>query len=235
MYFPQGSRFLVVAAHPDDEVLGFGATAATLAATGREVGSCIVAGNAEARGSRPDTSKLQADTAAASHALGMAEPIVGSFPNIRLNAVPHLDLVEFIEAAIVATGATVVVTHHPSDVNDDHTQVSRACQAAARLPQRRPEMTSVDVLLFMEILSSTEWRAAGAAPPFDPGMYVEVGEAGVAAKLEALSRYEGVMRPYPHPRSEEAVRSLAALRGSESGLDYAEAFQIGFMHLRSDV
>jgi hypothetical protein len=84
----------------------------------------------------------------------------------------------------------------------------------------------------MEVLSSTDWRINSVNVPFIPQMYVEIGDSALDSKLEAFHRYRGVMRPYPHPRSDESVKALATLRGSESGMYYAEAFQIGFWHNR---
>ena len=77
----------------------------------------------------------------------------------------------------------------------------------------------------MEVLSSTEWSVNTAMNRFLPNTFVEVGEEGVAMKLKALDIYRDVMRPYPHPRSEEAVRGLAAYRGAQAGCNYAEAFE----------
>lgn len=214
---------LIVVAHPDDEVLGCGGTGAALAASGHAVRACILAAHAEARGGRPQGAALDADLRRAQALLGFGEPILGSFPNIRLNSVPHLELVQFIEAALVATRATVVFTHHPSDINDDHAQVSRACQAAARLPQRRPGLDAIERLLFMEIPSSTDWSYAHAGLPFEPDTFVAIG-AQYERKIEALRAYSGVMRPYPHPRSEDSLRALAVLRGSQAGVGLAESF-----------
>ena len=108
------------------------------------------------------------------------------------------------------------------------TIICLACQAAVRLFQRRTDIKPVRRLLFMEVLSATEWNVNRALVPFNPNVFVQVGEAGVEAKLQALSRYRGVMRDYPHPRSEEAIRGLAALRGAQAGLQYAEAFESVF-------
>ena len=77
----------------------------------------------------------------------------------------------------------------------------------------------------MEVPSCSEWAVNSAFLKFTPNCYVEVGEDCVEAKIKALSMYRGVMRPYPHPRSGEYIKGLAAVRGSEWGLNYAEAFQ----------
>lgn len=218
---------LIVVAHPDDEVLGCGATGAALAAAGHEVRACFLSGHAEARGARPAAAELTADALRAQQELGFGAPIFGTFPNIRMNTVAHIELVAFIEAAIRETGAQVLFTHHPSDLNDDHVQTSRACAVAARLAQRRPEVQPLRRLYFMEILSSTEWALPAAGEVFKPDTFVEAGD-WLERKLAALRAYRGVMRAYPHPRSEEMLRALAQYRGGLAGLNSAEAFQTAF-------
>src|SRR5262245_44374443 len=142
---------LIVVAHPDDEVLGCGATGAALAAAGHSVSACFLSGHAEARGARPANEELLADIRQAQSILGFAAPTLGAFPNIRLNTVAHIELVRFIEEAMLATRADVLFTHHPSDLNDDHVQTSRACQAAARLFQRRTDVPPLRRFYFMEV------------------------------------------------------------------------------------
>jgi len=219
---------LVVVAHPDDEVLGCGATGAALAASGHLVRACFLAAGAEARGGRPETAELSADTARAQAELGFGAPILGNFPNIRLNTVPHIELVRFIENAILESGAQVIFTHHPADLNDDHVQTVRACMAAARLFQRRTDVKPLRRLYLMEILSSTDWAFPSGSETFRADTFFEAGDVWLARKLAALRAYRGVMRPFPHPRSEEVLRALAAYRGGQSGLRSAEAFQTAF-------
>jgi LmbE family N-acetylglucosaminyl deacetylase len=215
---------LIVVAHPDDEVLGCGATAAAMAAAGHGVRACILVGAASARAGRPGTNELRDDTLRAQEVLGLGAPILGDFPNIRLNTVPHLELVQFIESAMVEAGAATLFTHHPRDLNDDHGHVARACQAAARLAQRRADVAPLAQLLLMETQSSTEWSFPDGRAAFDPDTFAPAAPELVEKKIEALACYRGVMRPAPHPRSAELVRALAALRGSQCGARYAEAF-----------
>jgi LmbE family N-acetylglucosaminyl deacetylase len=218
---------LIVVAHPDDEVLGCGATGAAIAAAGISVRACILCAQVQVRGARPADNELRADTEKAQQILGFGAPILGDFPNIRLNTVPHLELVQFVEKAILETGATTVFTHHPGDLNDDHVHVARACLPAARLFQRRTSLPALKRLLYMEILSSTDWSFPGGTAQFQADTFVESG-AYLDRKCEALRAYRGVMRDFPHPRSDEVLRGLAAYRGGQSGLRYAEAFQTAF-------
>ena len=217
--------YLIVVAHPDDEVLGAGGTIHKLTKQGDTVDLCIMCTEAKARAFRPEGNEIEQDLDVVVDMLGVRYCYKGSFPNIEMNNVSHLHLVQFIEKAIIESQPDVVVTHHPSDTNNDHLHTSLACQAAVRLFQRRTDIKPLKEFWYMEVQSSTEWSVNTSMNPFSPNVFVEIGEDGVETKMEALAQYRGVMRPYPHPRSQEAVRGLAAYRGSQTGCKYAEAFE----------
>ncbi len=223
-------NYLIVVAHPDDEVLGAGASISKFSKHG-SVDLCVMCTEAKARAFRPGDNELEADFNASSELLGIRRKYEGTFPNIEMNTESHLHLVQFIEKAIIASEADIIITHHPSDTNNDHMHTSLACQAAIRLFQRRSEVKPLQEMWFMEVLSSTEWSVNTAMNRFVPNTYVEVGEHGVDAKIKALSSYRGVMRDYPHPRSAEAIKGLAAYRGAQSGCRYAEAFECVFRRM----
>lgn len=219
-------NFLFVVAHPDDEALGAGATINKLAKEGHKIAVVTMANHAAARAHISAT--LQDDQAKAFEIIGVQKSYVGDFPNIQMNITPHLKLVQFIESAIEDWKAEVIYTHHPSDTNNDHVVTSYAAQAASRLFQRKPGIPRLKQFIYMEVPSSTEWSFDSSSNRFTPNMFVEIGKEGVDVKLKALSAYAGVMRPYPHPRSEEAIRGLAAYRGVQAGVEYAEAFECVF-------
>lgn len=219
-------RYLIVVAHPDDEVLGAGATVHKLMEQGNDVAVCTMANHATARARISDT--LADDQKMAMEILGVKTVFFADFPNIKMNTIPHLELVQFIEKCIEDFGAEAIITHHPSDTNIDHKETSRAAQAACRLFQRKPGIPALKLFLFMEVLSSTEWSLDSAAEKFNANYFVEIGAEGLETKLKALNAYKGVMREYPHPRSREAITGLAAYRGSQAGCDYAEAFESAF-------
>lgn len=220
---------LIVVAHPDDEVLGAGATIYKMVQEGHRVAVAIMSSNAEVRANISDT--LQSDMGNALNMLGVEKIYPASFPNIKMNTVPHLELVQFVESCIKDFNAQRIITHYPSETNNDHVVTAYAVQAACRLFQRQQEAAKLCELWFMEVLSSTEWSLDPTANRFSPNCFVEIGKEALNMKIQALREYKGVMRPYPHPRSVEAIEGLAAFRGAQSGCNYAEAFVCAFRRM----
>lgn len=218
-------KYLIVVAHPDDETLGCGASMRKWTKEGHTVDVCIMCTEAKARAFRPEDSELEDDTNASNKFLGVNKIYEGTFPNIEMNTVPHLKLVQFIEQAIRGSQPDVIITHHTADTNNDHLQTSMACQEAIRLFQRQPSVKPIEEFWYMEVGSASDWNLNSALNAFRPNIYVEIDKEGIEAKVKALSMYRGVMRPYPHPRSAEAMEGLAAWRGSQVGEVYAEAFE----------
>ena len=198
-------KYLIVAAHPDDEVLGAGGAIYKWTREGHIVDVCLMCTEARARAFRPEDKELNNNLNASSKFLGINKIYEGVFPNIEMNTVPHLKLVQFIESAIKESLPDIVITHHPADTNN--------------------EVKRVNEFWYMEVPSCTEWAINNAMNLFRPNCYVEVGKEGVNAKITALGMYRGVMRPYPHPRSVEYITGLATVRGSQWGTNYAEAFE----------
>lgn len=219
-------KYLLVVAHPDDETLGAGASIWKWTHSGDTVDVCIMCAEAKARAFRPKDNELEADTNASNKFLGVTRIYEGIFPNIEMNIVPHLQLVQFIESAIKESKPDIVITHHPADTNNDHLQTSMACQEAIRLFQRKPDVKRIKEVWYMEVPSCTEWKINNGMNTFSPNCFVEVGKEGIDAKLKALSMYRNVMRPYPHPRSTEYIIGLAAIRGGQWGQMYSEAFEV---------
>jgi LmbE family N-acetylglucosaminyl deacetylase len=219
----------VVAAHPDDEVLGCGGTVARLAAEGRKVhvllmadGEGARAGKATAAATRDKVAARGAAARAAGAILGCASVELLAFPDNRMDGVELLDVVQGVEKFIARHRPSVVLTHYSGDVNVDHRIVHEAVVVACR-PQPGH---CVRELLFFEVPSSTEWRPRESASAFSPNWFVDVS-ATLETKLEALNAYATELRDFPHPRSVTAVRALAQWRGSTVGLMAAEAFLLG--------
>ncbi|MDI1270409.1 MAG: PIG-L family deacetylase [Polaromonas sp.] len=219
----------VVAAHPDDEVLGCGGTLARMASEGRAVHILLLADGESSRPEIPDrgsdANKMAARKAAAENAckvLGCSTVEILMLPDNRLDSLVLLDVVRQVEKFLLRHQPSTVFTHHAGDVNVDHQVVHHAVITACRpLPEYH-----VRELLFFEVPSSTEWRPAGSAAPFVPNWFVDIS-ATMAKKLKALEVYETELRAFPHPRSLQAVSALAAWRGATVGVDAAEAFMLG--------
>ena len=122
-------KYLIVVAHPDDEVLGCGASIYKWTRNGDTVDVCIMSTQAKARAFRPEDNELEDDTHKALAYIGVGKEYEGSFPNIEMNTVPHLQLVQHIEGAIRDSQPDVIITHHPADTNNDHLQTSAVCGA----------------------------------------------------------------------------------------------------------
>lgn len=209
-------RYMFVVAHPDDEVLGAGAFINKAIRQGDEV--CVVIMNADYEKTR---SEMFQDIQTSHDILGITNKALFSYRNMDFYNEDHRDMVESIEAEIKAFKPDFIFTHNPSDLHSDHGITSMVTQQAARLWQRHSTGYKVSGLYFMEVLSSTDWSKDG----FKPDTYVDVEFEDVEAKIAALACYKNVVRPAPHPRSEDSITALAILRGSDIGYHYAEAFK----------
>jgi LmbE family N-acetylglucosaminyl deacetylase len=222
---------LVVAAHPDDEVLGCGGTMAKLAADGWHVHVLIMAEGITSRdatrnraGKAKELTKLAKSAHAANKVLGAASVTLRDFPDNRMDGVEMLDVVKVVEEWIKKYKPQLVFTHNASDINIDHQVVHDAVVTACRpLPA-----ASVKQLLFFEVASSTEWRPHASRAPFAPAVYFDIA-AQLPKKLKALQAYASEMREFPHPRSLKAMEALAVWRGASCGCGAAEAFAIGYI------
>jgi len=220
---------LVVAAHPDDEVLGCGATIARLSHEGWKVHVLIVAEGATSRAEKRDIEANSRELFALAKCAEEANKILGtasvkllSLPDNRMDSLDLLDIVRILEEQIQKFKPSLIFTHHAGDVNIDHKILHDAVIAASR-PQPNH---SVKELLFFEVPSSTEWRPASSGIYFSPNYFYDVSEH-ISKKLTALSAYQPEMRIFPHPRSVDAVNHLARWRGASVGCEAAEAFMLG--------
>lgn len=222
-------KIAVIAAHPDDEVLGCGGTIARRVQAGDEVVTLIVAEGVTSRdGVRDlavrshDIEQLREAARAANSTLGVQTVDFGGLPDNRLDSIALLDVVKLVEAFIQQHRPDMVITHGAVDLNVDHEIVSRAVSTACRpLPA-----SAIMSLLFFEVPSSTEWQTNIAKGAFWPNWYEDISST-LEVKLQALRCYASEMRPWPHPRSFEAVEALARWRGASVGLAAAEAFTLG--------
>ena len=214
-------RVLVIAAHPDDEVLGAGATMARLASEGAKVHVAIVTEGCSAQyPGRPDLVAVKQTQARAALAiLGGHDVHFGGLPDMRLDTVPLIEVNRFLEDIVQALAPDVVFTHHAHDLNRDHRVVHEASLVACRSDARRP----VRAIYAYDVLGVTNF--GGIAPTFTPNTFFEA-EAYAGRKARALEAYDIEVRPFPHPRSREGLDAQGRVYGVLSGTRWAEAFQV---------
>jgi len=219
---------LLVSAHPDDEVLGCGASIAKWSSRGEEVHILIMAEGATSRTENRDIdlkseelSLLAKSAQKAGEILGATSVKLLGFPDNRMDSLDRLDVIKAVEMEIDRLKPHTVVTHHSGDLNIDHRTVHEAVVTACR-PQPNQ---SVRRLLTFEVPSSTEWQPAESNRPFQPNWFEDIIET-IDRKIEALKVYELEMREWPHPRSLKNVENLARWRGSSVGCQAAEAFML---------
>jgi LmbE family N-acetylglucosaminyl deacetylase len=218
---------LVLAAHPDDEVLGCGGTLAKLAKDNARVHIAFLADGVFSRAGERATQQLElsARRSAAQKAceiLGASSVSFGNFPDNRMDTISLLEITQAVEQLITVHQPEMLFTHHAGDVNIDHRRVHEAAVTACRPQAGHP----VKTLLCFEVPSSTEWQLPGSAPVFTPNWFVDIS-ATLECKLAALDAYAAELRAWPHPRSTQGVTHLAHWRGATVGVEAAEAFMLG--------
>jgi LmbE family N-acetylglucosaminyl deacetylase len=213
------SRVLVLAAHPDDEVLGMGGTIAVHADRGDEVRIVVVTDGSSTQ--YPDDAETRArkeqEALAAAAELGVTGYVHLDLPDMRLDTLAHVEVNEVVERHVGDFRPEVVYTPHP-DVNRDHRVLFDSVAVATRPV---PGQVVRRVLTYAPT-SSTEWTPA-AVNWFVPNWFVDVTET-LERKVASFAHYETERRDYPHPRSERAIRAAAAFYGASCGCEYAEPF-----------
>lgn len=220
-------KVLIIAAHPDDEVLGCGGTAARMSEEGHDVSVAILG---EGMTSRYDT-REQADSESAEKLLNSAKrarETLGvnrlhtyNLPDNRFDTLPLLEIIKIVEKVIKTENPDTVYTHHAGDLNIDHAIVNRAVLTATRPLKECP----VRRIYAFEVPSSTEWSFYGMRPLFKPNVFVDIS-ATLEKKIEAMTHYESEIQPFPHPRSSQSLITVAKRWGAVAGLKAAEAFEL---------
>ena len=220
----------VIAAHPDDEVLGCGGAMARYVSEGYSVHVLILAEGIMGRFIADERKNLAHELASLSLQAKKAHQVLGthtlemhSFPDNRMDSVDLLDVIKVVELFLERYQPHFVFTHHAGDVNIDHRIISQAVTAACR-PLKA--WINLEGVFLFEIPSNTEWQLPGTYPVFAPNFFVNI-ENQLHQKLSSLACYASEMRPFPHSRSYEAIEALAKWRGACAGFAAAEAFMIG--------
>ncbi|SIO49112.1 PIG-L deacetylase family protein [Chitinophaga niabensis] len=226
----RNKRILLVVAHPDDELLGPGATMHRLINEFNCTVRTIILG--EGITSRADTrdpalwekelATHRANILSAQQAIGYNSVGIYNFADNRFDSVDLLDIVKVIEKEKNDFEPAVIFTHHGGDVNIDHQRTFEAVITACR-PMAHEK---VQTIITFETPSGTEWRASSDPKHFIPNLFVEITENGLQAKIKGMESYEFEKRAFPHPRSPEALEIYAKRWGVVVGKKLAEAFML---------
>ena len=214
-------RILVVSAHPDDEVLGPGGSIMARSAAGDEVTILLACCGTNLRYGREEADRLRATSEKVAGMLGARRVLFGDLPDQGLDTMTLTDVARRIEQTIADVDPEAIWTHYWGDINRDHRALCEAVMVAAR-PYAAPGVRSIQCF---ETPSSTEWGPPAGLAPFHPQRFSDIS-ATLAGKLDAFAQYTSEVRPWPHPRSREALEARARYWGSVTGLQAAEAFVV---------
>ena len=217
-------KILVVAAHPDDEVLGCGGTIARYV---REGYNAYVVFMTDGVSSRKETSiqneikNREKSAILASQILGIELVEILDFPDNGMDTVPILDIVQKLEDIIAKVEPSIVFTHHWGDLNIDH---RITCQSVLTACRPYPTQVVKEIYSF-EIPSSTGWLAPTQENVFIPHRFVNVINT-MDRKIEALNTYKEEIYEFPHFRSIKGVVSMMQMRGASVGVSSVESFMV---------
>ncbi len=220
-------KVLIIAAHPDDDILGCGGYLAKYSNT-KEIRVVFIAEGTTCRYKKDEIYDniaqlaLKSRTGCSVKALNVLGVQDVKFHDLlcgRLDQVPVLEINQIIESEINDFEPNLILTHAEYDVNNDHRIIYRSIQMSTR-PK---SVCLVPSIMSFEVLSSTEWNYQNA---FEPNYYEILDEKNIYKKWEALECFESEMREYPHSRSKLGVETLARYRGMQVGIEYAEAYKI---------
>lgn len=215
------ARVLVIAPHPDDEVLGCGGTIVKHASEGDEVYLCIVTKAYPPEWSEDEIRERRDEVLRVNKILGVKKTCFLDLPTVKLDTIPQKELNEVIAQVTNKVHPEIVYIPHGGDVNRDHGLVFDAMMVAAR---PKPGSVIKKVICY-ETLSETEWAAPFPENAFMPNVYIDISGV-LETKLKAMAEYKSELREFPHPRSLEAISALAKVRGTVVGVEAAEAFML---------
>jgi LmbE family N-acetylglucosaminyl deacetylase len=212
-------RTLVIAPHPDDEILGCGGVIARLADEGGEVHVAVVTKGQEPAFTATMTATVRAEAEAAHRHLGVFKTHWLDQPAAMLAETPHADLNAALRAIVQDVLPQTLLVPFVGDIHLDHQLIFLSALVAARPHQ--PDFPTT--ILAYETVSETNWNAPYVTPGFRPQVFVDIGSQ-LQRKLEAMAMFRSQLRDFPHERSLETLKALAVIRGTSMHRSAAEAF-----------
>ena len=226
----KNKNIMIVVAHPDDELLGLGATMNLLINNWNVKTHVVILGEGiTSRANKRDTSKWEselklhkANIYKAQSSIGYHSVSIYDLPDNRFDSINLLDIIKIIEKEKQEFLPEVIFTHHGGDLNIDHQRTFESVITSCRPLQNE----IVKTIITFETPSGTEWRASSDPKHFIPNLFIEVSETNLNAKISGMENYEFEKRVFPHPRSPEALKIQAQKWGISVGCSFAEAFTI---------
>jgi LmbE family N-acetylglucosaminyl deacetylase len=212
-------KVLIIAPHPDDEILGCGGTIAKHVSGGDKVYLCIVTKAYPPEWAEQEIQERREEVLRVNKIIGVKKTDFLDFPTVKLDTIPQKELADSISRVVNEIKPEVVYIPHRGDANKDHRLVFEAAMVVTR---PKPTLGIRKVLCY-EVLSETEWAAPFVDSAFVPNVFVNISET-LETKLKAMSEYKSELKEFPHPRSLEAISVLAKMRGATVGVEAAEAF-----------
>jgi LmbE family N-acetylglucosaminyl deacetylase len=228
--FLRNKRIMIVVAHPDDELLGLGATMNKVINDYGVIAHVVILGEGITSRSvyhdpeiwKEELAIHNANIRSAQRAIGYQSVSCYSLPDNRFDTVALLDIIKIIEVEKERFSPEIIFTHHGGDVNIDHQRCFEAVITACRPMQHE----KVKTIITFETPSGTEWRSPTDPRHFLPNLFMSVSEENINAKILGMESYEFEKRAYPHPRSPEALKIQAQRWGVSFGCKFAEAFTL---------
>jgi LmbE family N-acetylglucosaminyl deacetylase len=206
-------KILIISAHPDDEVLGMGATIKKLSSS-NNIHLCVVSEGATAQYKNPKMIQVRKDACKKSaKVLGISKITFLDLPDMQLDSIPQLKINQLLEEIIEKTKPVKIYTTPNTDLNKDHQIVFDSTLIAAR-----PSSSTVKEIYSYELPGFTR-------EPFSPNVFVDISKF-LDFKINAFKLYKSEVKKFPHPRSIVSIKNLAKIRGVESGLHLAESFKL---------
>ena len=221
MNIPNESDILIIAPHPDDEILGLGGTISKLSSQGHKVTVLTVSGHLPPLYKKEVFEEHKRQTIEAHKIIGAHKSIFLEIPATFVKDEPVAELNGKIYEVLKNTQPKIVFLPFP-DRHIDHKVIFESSMVAIR-PLH--DSKCIELSASYEVLSETHWNAPAIEPVFIPNITVDITDH-IETKLSALSCFKGEIMPFPGPRSIEAVEALAKFRGTQAGFAYGESLQL---------
>ena len=218
-------KIMVIAAHPDDELLGSAGTLLLFKEKGYQIKVVFISDGESSRSLKKNKfiyiNKRKEQALEVSKLCKFKKPVFGDFPDNSLDTVPILNIIKFIESEILKFNPNIIFTHNENDLNIDHKIVFNSVVTATR-PSTK---TFVKAIYCFETPSSTEVNFSSNRSNFNPNLFFDITHL-INTKIKLLKIYKNEIKKYPHFRSFEGIKVLAKYRGAQIGVKYSEAFYL---------